>query len=151
MSTRCNIIVETNWNGKKSFYTQLYHHHDGYPSGVGADLDKFITEWNGKDIPYCGEGSKKWYLNFLAKMFVDYVHEMDSTYEDEDLVMMHLHGDIEWLYRVCVDIVDGKAVITKDTIKVPSGKLNEIEKGIFDEWKDSSVILGWSLLYTKYE
>ena len=37
MSTRCNILI-----GDRQFY----HHWDGYPDGVGADLAYFIANVN---------------------------------------------------------------------------------------------------------
>lgn len=33
MSTRCNIIIKD--RGDRRIY--LYHHHDGYPEGVGSE------------------------------------------------------------------------------------------------------------------
>lgn len=37
MSTRCQIRIKDQWA-----QVDLYHHHDGYPEGVGADLKEYI-------------------------------------------------------------------------------------------------------------
>ena len=44
MSTRANVVIKkTAENGNVS-YAQLYHHHDGYCSGVGKDLSEYMAE-----------------------------------------------------------------------------------------------------------
>ncbi len=39
MSTRAHIRIK---DGDEQI--MLYHHHDGYPEGVGRDLKKFLSE-----------------------------------------------------------------------------------------------------------
>lgn len=80
MSTRCNIVVK---EGNKKVY--LYHHCDGYPSGVGIDLlDKnLFNKWY-YDISYI--------VNKLIKATDDDGYEYTSG----------IHGDIEYLYVINV-------------------------------------------------
>lgn len=80
MSTRCNIIIEDQ-NQKIT----LYHHHDGYPEGVGLYLYNNIGEkiktgyWRATDV-----------ANMLIK----------SKDDDEYELTTGLHGDIEFLYTI---------------------------------------------------
>ena len=78
MSTRCNIIIQE-INEKPII---LYHHHDGYPQGVGFDLhcrlEQFLDNWHADDI-----------ANSLVK-----------DLEDEYEITTDIHGDIEYLYVI---------------------------------------------------
>ena len=78
MSTRCNILVR----GRGRNIT-LYHHHDGYPEGVGLDLKRrfFEKDWNA----YA-------FANALVK---------DT--EDEYEVCFAIDSDIDYLYIVDFD------------------------------------------------
>ena len=105
MSTRSNIIVGNQ---------QFYHHWDGYPEGVGADLAYFLANINAGYLPAWNKSIEKLaeYLRYngipgrLANE-----RGMDKAYEFED---EGLHGDIEFLYIVqgtqgnyrlyCVDV-----------------------------------------------
>lgn len=83
MSTRCNIILNGYARDKKIY---LYHHHDGYPSGVGADLAEFLKQ----------RGCKKdgrWDEELIATALVK---KQDDEYE----CSAGLHGDIEYLYVI---------------------------------------------------
>ena len=96
MSTRCNIILGN---------TQFYHHSDGYPSGVGAELARFIANLNARNIPweyrlFSGDtdldeivGAAAYHGLLTAKGF-------DKSYVAEPF---GLHWDIEYLY-----IADGE-------------------------------------------
>lgn len=81
MSTRCNIIIK----GMGSQDIILYHHHDGYPQGVGYDLktrlDKIQGRWYKSDI-----------ANFLVK-------DADDEYE----ITTCIHTDIDYLYTIDCD------------------------------------------------
>lgn len=78
MSTRCNIILKS---GDMQVY--LYHHCDGYPSGVGAYLQKLIGhKWEIYD-----------WVNYLLK------NTEDKGYEFTNM----LHGDIEYCYVIDVE------------------------------------------------
>ena len=93
MSTRCNVIVKdcTIQNGvkKENWQVKLYHHHDGYPEGVGKDLTNFINKL--EDDFYVED-----VVNGLLK------NEKDKGYK----WCNSLHGDIEYLYTI--EMIDWK-------------------------------------------
>lgn len=78
MSTRSNIIVTGRGDD-----CILYRHYDGYPSGVGFDLESIFFKKN-------------------SESFVDneecatYIHTMDDLFEYDDAIA----GDIEFLYTI---------------------------------------------------
>lgn len=83
MSTRCNIIVKDRFNNR----IYLYHHHDGYPEGVGADLKKFFEQYQKWQIQQHGV--------LLANKLVKNTAGLDDGgYE----ITTGLHEDIEYLY-----------------------------------------------------
>ena len=84
MSTRCNVIVKEN-DGK---FFQLYHHHDGYPEGVGADLEEYIEQMDDE----CLVDGKK-FVDFLCDP------KRDDEYEYEGINVCP-HSDIEYLYII---------------------------------------------------
>lgn len=79
MSTRCNIKIKQNWDSAPIW---LYHHHDGYLEGVGADLNNRLAGYK------C-----RWYAPDIANKLVK-----DS--EDEYEITMGEHGDIDYLYEI---------------------------------------------------
>lgn len=86
MSTRCNIIIK---DGSRRIY--LYHHHDGYPEGVGAELREYME----KNHP------RWWCSLYIANGLVkqngqDCFAKNDVEYE----VTSGLHGDIEYCYVI---------------------------------------------------
>lgn len=82
MSTRCNIKIID-----KDCEVILYHHHDGYPAGVGADLfDKFNAKLKDKNCYLSAEDI----ANSLIKDPKDDEYEWTSD----------IHGDIEYLYEI---------------------------------------------------
>lgn len=81
MSTRCNIIIK--YDSDKEI--KLYHHHDGYPECVGADLISRI-ETAGKYLD--GE---------------HLINSMIKDTEDEYEFTSYLAGDAEYIYIVNVD------------------------------------------------
>jgi hypothetical protein len=88
MSTRCNIIIKE----KNEEPLIIYHHFDGYPEGVGAELKNIVAD---KIESICGcTGNIKKYI--LSRILYDY----SSQYEETD----NIHGDIEYLY--VLDIKD---------------------------------------------
>ena len=96
MSTRCNIIIKTRWN--KRIY--LYHHHDGYPEGVGALLADYLGEmkpWQIKQNPIE-------IANHLVKHGIPYMGrdwktgEPKECVDDEYEITTGIHGDIDYLY-----------------------------------------------------
>ena len=77
MSTRCNIIVR----GFGQSFT-LYHHHDGYPEGVGVDLKKRLA------------GNSFYAAGFANRLIKDP--------NDEYEIAGGLSSDIEYLYIVYI-------------------------------------------------
>lgn len=91
MSTRSEIIIKDYgiYEGESwRVQTKLYHHHDGYPEGVGAFLIKEVLPklQNSNNIS-CDDIS-----NFLIK------HKEDDEFE----CTAYKHCDIE--YRYVIDI-----------------------------------------------
>ena len=88
MSTRCCIeVVQTFGNGegdnRKS--CMLYHHHDGYPEGVGYDLKRRF----------------KPQTTFKSGWDIDcIVNELIKDQDDEYEFTAFKHGDIEYLYVI---------------------------------------------------
>ena len=93
MSTRCNIIIK---DGAERIY--LYHHHDGYPMGVGTELRDYLQrKW--------GEPWRKfWYgtsiANHLVKGHINYPMAQEPHEDDEYEVTYGLHGDVEYVYVI---------------------------------------------------
>jgi len=78
MSTRCQI--EVTYQARRVL---LYHHHDGYPQGVGADLiqrQQKLHTWNG---------------NIL-------VNELLNNKEQDDgySIAFQVHTDLDYWYEV---------------------------------------------------
>lgn len=80
MSTRCNIIVKSEYEEWPDII--LYHHHDGYPSGVGYDLFSRLQKINGS-----------WFSDDIANLLV-------KDTKDEYEITVAIHGDIEYLYTI---------------------------------------------------
>jgi len=87
MSTRCCVVVKDKWDK----FT-LYHHHDGYPEGVGADLKSYIERIKENDWSVDAER----FANVLIKNESERTGFNDNEFE----ITMRLHGDIEYLYEV---------------------------------------------------
>ena len=106
MSTRSEIIIKKQWThtdtGKKYVdKIKLYHHHDGYPSGVG----KFLMEQIYPKL----QSSNHNYVDDLANFLIK--HKDDDEYE----ITLGNHLDIEYQY-----IID----INRKTIKCYAGHYN---------------------------
>lgn len=87
MSTRCCTIVKERYGSRFI----LYHHHDGYPEGVGVSLRKAMDIKTGDTFT---SGTFGHYLvNDLIK---DQCGLNDKEWEITDA----LHTDIEFLYVV---------------------------------------------------
>ena len=85
MSTRCNVIINS---AESKTRVILYHHCDGYPEGVGADLKKVynsLTDYAKQDCEMIA--------NRLVK---DQYDLKDDGYE----FTTDIHGDIEYLYVI---------------------------------------------------
>ena len=106
MSTRCNVIIKDETKDKDDVI-YVYHHCDGYPEGVGAEL-KYIIE-NCYTEAFLNRTS-------IAKLLCDYPSEY-GPYE----MTTDIHGDIEYLYVLTV-LEDG--TVKYQCIDVPFGKYN---------------------------
>ena len=91
MSARSDIIIKDYgiYNGKEwKEQIKLYHHHDGYPEGVGRFLiEQVLPQLQNSNSNSCDDVA-----NFLIK------HEEDCEFE----VTLYNHVDIE--YRYIIDI-----------------------------------------------
>lgn len=85
MSTRCNLIIKSGYRDNSRFI--LYHHHDGYPEGVGVQLKKVISKYQDWQIKQHG-------LNIATGLIKDNVGLNDKEREPA----LRLAGDIEYLY-----------------------------------------------------
>ena len=76
MSTRCNIIIKD-----RRDKIILYHHHDGYPSGVGSDLKKYLATFQDWQIRQHG----RWKIaNDLVKNKLGEYGETAKAWTSED-------------------------------------------------------------------
>lgn len=94
MSTRCNVIIKNYDESGEPIQYQLYHHHDGYPEGVGADLMEYIKEIQAnedKGVQILSSCEK------LAEYLCDPLRH--DEYENEG-TNIRLHFDIEYLYII---------------------------------------------------
>lgn len=91
MSTRCNIAVRYDgWHNSGSTYTYIYHHCDGYPSGVGSDLKAFLV----KHWPH------DWQWQQYPELMIDDIMKGKVGGDDAYRFSPGLHGDIEYLYVI---------------------------------------------------
>lgn len=93
MSTRCNIIIK---DGAERIY--LYHHHDGYPMGVGTELQYYLqnkwgqsrmTSWYGPSI-----------ANDLVKGHINKPMAQEPHKDNEYEITYGLHDDAEYIYVI---------------------------------------------------
>jgi hypothetical protein len=97
MSTRCHVVVRNGKNENKEKWNYIYHHCDGYPSGVGKELSDILTEIQGN-----GVSRKNFNANFITENILNYSDEYESDNS--------IHGDEEYIYLIDVEtkhIVDG--------------------------------------------
>ena len=106
MSTRANIVIKNESNDGKSLtsvkYVQVYHHFDGYPTGVGEEIRELLYKH------FVEEQSKDMSVDSLYKMFIETnTDEMYPGYcldiATNDIWDVRLHGDIEYLYVIDID------------------------------------------------
>ena len=99
MSTRCNIIIKDRFNRR----VYLYHHHDGYPEGVGEALAEYLHKWQDWQIRQHG---MRYIPNELVRGEIKVVFTDWKTGEatiQPDLgydITAGIHGDIEYLYII---------------------------------------------------
>lgn len=81
MSTRCCIYLK---QGDETV-AQFYHHHDGYPGGVGRELAELLDH----TVPMPAEK----YIEALGRFDASYEYEPDQTQ----------HGDLDYEYDIDLD------------------------------------------------
>lgn len=93
MSTRSEILIRTKFANDKVEMVKLYHHHDGYPEGVGLDLLERSKVWesHGKN------NNNRWEID-------EVVNSLIKDAKDEYEFTAYKHTDIEYFYVIdCVD------------------------------------------------
>ena len=83
MSTRATILIK---EGNEK--VRMYHHHDGYPSGIGKDMKNYLKTLKWWDI----EGI----TNYLIKGKLNGDNEYEYT--------ICQHGDEEYAYLIDCDM-----------------------------------------------
>ena len=115
MSTRAHVIVKDESDKK-----YLYHHCDGYPDGVGEDLESFIIDIGGADLK-------------SAEIFCNMINDWDPAFEIDN----GIHGDEEYIY--VVDLPSRKYFCYEVTgYNASESDLDKYNKVFEREWKDSS-------------
>ena len=105
MSTRCHIIVKE--DNRETF---IYHHCDGYPSGVGAELEELLAE--------CERDN-----NF--NNLVDKIVDIDGGY----IVDEGIHGDEDFIYTITLN--NNSCILKCDKVYPNEGTVYEKEyKGV---------------------
>jgi len=89
MSTRCNIVI-TDKKNKNS--VTLYHHHDGYPEGVGVEL---LEMTDGKVF-----STVEHLATFLMKTTEPLYAESENMTKNEFELTSGVQGDIDYLYKI---------------------------------------------------
>lgn len=87
MSTRCCVNIKQAFRKTKGSDTvvksvMLYHHHDGYPEGVGYDLKQRLEKHKGR-----------WDIDEIA-------NELIKDTGDEYEYTAYNHTDIEYMYVI---------------------------------------------------
>lgn len=90
MSTRCCVKVVKHFTDKTA-EVMLYHHHDGYPEGVGVDLVNRSPKWKG---PF--QDRNEWDID-------EVVNSLIKDQADEYEYTAYNHIDIEYLYTIDCD------------------------------------------------
>lgn len=92
MSTRANIKIV----GESYQTTILYRHCDGYPSGLGAELNEFVSNHG------------------YEPMYTDaYAREIIKSLGDDIEFTTRIHADIDYLY--VINLVEKKYSMYKVT------------------------------------
>lgn len=110
MSTRCNVIIKE----QSDKFFQLYHHHDGYPEGVGMNLEEYMEIMPDE----CFTDGEK-FADFLCDPRLHDEYEYEGT-------NICPHSDIEYLYIIDLQ----KREITCFRMKVFNMNVIEMRKCI---------------------
>ena len=96
MSTRAHIRIESKDDNEVVF---LYHHCDGDPDCVGADLKRFIKRVGKYDWDVYEIANKILHGEVTSYSFFSKKYDPDLYYE----LTSDLHGDEDYLYLIDVD------------------------------------------------
>lgn len=99
MSTRCNILIYE----QDKFVGQVYHHTDGYFSGVGSILADIVVEYWGEKVDFRHQVKdfKQYLLDWNDSLCGKALHtRFEDDEEDGKLTEPDTHGDIDYLYKV---------------------------------------------------
>lgn len=127
MSTRACIKIKEKacLNDLKEELTDcvitLYHHHDGYPEGVGSDLKQYIEETVSKWA--CGWDSEIIATELVRGVIKDSDGEPDMGYQ----VAICEHADCEYGYEIdcdkqtlkCYELIPARVCPWRESWEVP--------------------------------
>ena len=117
MSTRCCVKVVKKFNDDNVKEVMIYHHHDGYPEGVGADLvNRSKEKWD--------KYANGWDIDLIVN---DLVKDTDEEYE----ITCYNHVDIEYLYTIDCDNKDIKCNAARWDMQEKDGEY--ISQSIIEE------------------
>lgn len=98
MSTRCTILIK---NESEKEEVRLYHHHDGYPEGVGESLKRFLEKKIAKHLWSVSQWDVYQMANQLIKGECKYRDEADPDMGYE--LTSGQHGDENYGYIIDCD------------------------------------------------
>lgn len=155
MSTRANVqIIKNCAGGDAESIFWLYHHHDGYPRGLGASLLQTLNE---KGI--LGEG-RNFTASGIATILLQTPEPIysDGNTKNEFELTTGMHGDIEYLYTITIH-ADGFTSLRCNPVERENGTQiigNEIdlakienEAKVFDAVKSLDVARWFNCLTTQ--
>lgn len=99
MSTRANIqIIQKCASGDAESIFWLYHHHDGYPRGLGASIIQTLNEKGvlGEGRNFTASGIATILLQTPEPIYSDGNAKEKNEFE----LTTGMHGDIEFLYTI---------------------------------------------------
>ena len=113
MATRCNVRIYQSEDSNTPDFI-LYHHNDGYPNGVGVDIEKFIRE------------------NFPHVLYSDYLANALLKWDEDDgyKITNEMAGDIYYFYDV---FCDERLIRCYNCERVvENGKIVSLEKYVYE-------------------
>lgn len=155
MSTRANVqIIQNCAGGDAESIFWLYHHHDGYPRGLGASLLQTLNEQG-----ILGEG-RNFTASGIATILLQTPEPIysDGNTKNEFELTTGMHGDIEYLYTITIH-ADGFVSLRCNPVERENGTQivgNEIdlakienEAKVFDAVKSIEVARWFNCLTTQ--
>lgn len=134
MSTRANVHFK-GWNQVRA---NVYRHCDGYPSGLGKDLQKFLRDVkkHSPNDPRFGDPE-----HLAAKFIVWQTLQYAKDFKEHPLEVLGVsptvedHGDIAYTYIVDCDQCDSKG-FPKIMLDMGTGKPITLKKALLLEKQD---------------